>query len=80
MLLKTADDKSKRLALLEDLQRSNLLEFSQRKWLRHELSRFKKGIQGERDSAHYLDSYFKNGENHVVLHAGSGNFKAGGTN
>ena len=30
--------------------------------------RQKKGIQGERDSAHYLDGYFKGGANHVVLH------------
>jgi hypothetical protein len=68
MLLKSADDKSKRVALLEDLQRSHLLDFSQKKWLREELMRLKKGIQGERDSAYYLDNYFKGGENHVVLH------------
>lgn len=68
MILKSADDKSKRLALLEDLQRSPLLDFSQKKWLKEELMRQKKGIQGERDSAHYLDSYFKGGANHVVLH------------
>ena len=30
--------------------------------------RLKRGIQGERESAHYLDHYFKDGENHVVLH------------
>lgn len=68
MPLKSADDKSKRLALLEDLQRSQALDFTQKKWLRDELMRLKKGIQGERESAHYLDHYFKDGENHVVLH------------
>ena len=68
MLLKSADDKSKRLALLEDLQNSPHLDFQQKKWLREELYRCKKGIQGERESAHYLDSYFKDGENHVLLH------------
>ncbi len=68
MLLKTADDKSKRLALLEDLQQSPILDAKQKKWLREELSRFRKGIQGEKDSAYYLDQYFKDGENHVVLH------------
>jgi hypothetical protein len=68
LLLKSADDKSKRLALLEDLQKSPLLDAKQKKWLREELSRFRKGIQGERDSAYYLDQYFKGGENHVVLH------------
>lgn len=68
MLLKSADDKSKRLALLEELQRSQLLDQTQKKWLRDELMRLTKGIQGERESAHYLDSYFKDGVNHVVLH------------
>lgn len=68
MLLKTADDKSKRLALLEDLQRSTLLNAFQKKWLREELMRLRKGVQGEKDSAYYLDQYFKHGANHVVLH------------
>ncbi|MES2939132.1 MAG: nuclease-related domain-containing protein [Pseudomonadota bacterium] len=68
MLLKHADDKSKRLALLEDLQKSPKLDSFQKKWLRDELSRLRKGIQGERDSAYFLDQYFKDGENHVVLH------------
>lgn len=68
MLLKKADDKTKRIALLEDLQKSNLLDFRQKKWLREELGRLRKGIQGERDSAYYLDQYFKDSENHVVLH------------
>ncbi|MDP3821704.1 MAG: nuclease-related domain-containing protein [Burkholderiales bacterium] len=68
MLLKQADDKSKRLTLLEDLQKSPLLDARQKRWLREELSRTRKGIQGERDSAYYLDQYFKDGENHVLLH------------
>lgn len=68
MLLKKADDKSKRLALLEDLQSSTMLDARQKKWLREELSRFRKGIQGERDSAYFLDQYFKDSANHVVLH------------
>jgi len=40
MLLKSADDKSKRAALLEELQRSQLLDPHQKKWLREELMRF----------------------------------------
>ncbi|MEO6321884.1 MAG: nuclease-related domain-containing protein [Polaromonas sp.] len=68
MALKSADDKSKRLVLLEELQRSPALDLSQKKWLREELMRTRKGIQGERESAHYLDHYFKDGENHVLLH------------
>jgi hypothetical protein len=68
MLLKSADDKSKRVRLLEDLQKASTLNASQKKWLREELSRLRKGIQGERDSAYYIDSYFKGGKNHVILH------------
>ena len=68
MLLKSADDKSKRLALLEDLQKSAHLDAQQKKWLREELQRCKKGIQGERESAHYLDSYFNGSESNVLLH------------
>ena len=68
MPLKVADDKSKRLKLLEDLQSAPSLSFSQKDWLRTELSNLKKGIAGEREAAFYLDSYFDKGENHVVLH------------
>lgn len=68
VLLKTADDKSKRLNLLEDLQRSAMLDARQKKWLREELMRLRKGLQGEKESAYFLDQYFKGGENHVVLH------------
>lgn len=68
MALKSADDKSKRLVLLDELQRSPALDLSQKKWLREELMRTRKGIQGERESAHYLDHYFKDAENHVLLH------------
>ncbi|AMO21998.1 hypothetical protein GCM10027034_22740 [Ramlibacter solisilvae] len=68
MLLKKADDKSKRLSLLEDLQKSPLLDARQKTWLRDELMRLRKGIQGEKESAYFLDQHFKGGENHVVLH------------
>ena len=68
MLLKSADDKSKRLTLFEELLQSQAIDQTQKKWLREELVRVKRGIQGERESAHYLDHYFKGGENHVVLH------------
>lgn len=68
MLIKSADDKSKRLALLEDLQRSPAIDTFQKNWLHDELMRFKKGIQGEKESAHYIDNHFKDSENHVILH------------
>jgi hypothetical protein len=68
MILKSADDKSKRLRLLEELQQSPAVDFRQKKWLREQLLRERKGIQGEKDSAYYLDQYFKGGANHVLLH------------
>ena len=68
MALKSADDKSKRLMLLEELQRSPALDLSQKKWLRDELMRTRRGIQGERESAHYLDHYFSGTQNNVLLH------------
>lgn len=68
MPLKTMDDKSRRLALLDDLHKSALLDARQKKWLREEVIRTRKGIQGEKESAYYLDEHFKGGENHVVLH------------
>ncbi len=68
MLIKSADDKGKRLGLLEDLQKSPLMDARQKQWLREELMRCRKGIQGEKESAYYLESYFKGSENHVLLH------------
>ena len=68
MPLKAADDKSKRVKLLEDLQRVPSMSFSQKDWLRNELSNLKKGIAGEREAAYYIDHYLDKGGNHVVLH------------
>jgi len=68
VLIKAADDKSKRLALLEDLQRSPLLDRRQKDWLRDELHRTRRGIAGERDAAHYLDNYLKDDPDRAVLH------------
>lgn len=36
MILKPVDDKGRRLKLLEDLQQSPVLDFTQKKWLRTE--------------------------------------------
>lgn len=68
MRIKQADDKSKRVTFLEELKQSPLLDFKQKEWLSVELMRLKKGIQGERDAAFYIDSHFKEGPNHVILH------------
>ena len=68
MLIKSADDKSKRLALLENLQKSSLLDTRQKDWLRTELRNLKAGIKGEQAAAFYLNGHYKDGQNNVLLH------------
>lgn len=68
MLIKTPDDKSKRLKLLQELQQSDRLDDRQKQWLRNELRRLTPGLAGERDAAHYLDLSFSESKNHAVLH------------
>jgi hypothetical protein len=68
MLIKSADDKSKRLALLQDLQKSSLLDARQKEWLRVELRNLSAGIRGEREAAFHLDGHYKDGQNNVLLH------------
>ncbi len=68
MLIKSADDKSKRIALLESLQASPRLDVRQKTWVREELMRLTRGFQGERDAAHYLDNYLADSRNYAVLH------------
>lgn len=68
MLIKKADDKSKRVLLLSELQSSTLLSARQRDWLVDELDRLRKGIQGERAAAHYLDNYLAASKNNALLH------------
>ena len=68
MLIKSADDKSRRLALLQDLQKSPLLDARQKEWLRVELRNLTAGIKGEREAAFHLDGHYKDGQNNVLLH------------
>lgn len=68
MLIKSPDDKKKRLRLLEELKNSNLLDERQKDWLRSEYRRMAPGVAGERDAAHYLDLSFSESKNHAILH------------
>lgn len=68
MLIKLADDQSKRLALLESLEQSPLLDDRQKKWLRDEQWNLRKGRSGERNAAYYIDSSFKDSSNLAVIH------------
>lgn len=68
MLIKSADDKSKRLKLLEELQYSPVLDQKQKDWLFKELRNLRTGIQGEKDAAHYINTYYRESPNWAVLH------------
>ncbi|MCK9202739.1 MAG: NERD domain-containing protein [Gallionella sp.] len=68
MLIKSADDKSKRLRLLDELQKSDRLDDRQKKWLRDEYWRLAPGVAGEQDAAHYLDMVFQSAKNSSLLH------------
>ncbi|MFO1225683.1 nuclease-related domain-containing protein [Roseateles sp.] len=68
MLFKSADDKSKRLRLLESLQGSPHIDAGQRNWLAEELTCQQRGLQGERDAAFHLDSLLRDGANTALLH------------
>ncbi|MDO5691834.1 MAG: nuclease-related domain-containing protein [Pseudomonadota bacterium] len=68
MLIKSADDKSKRVALLQSLQADSSLDRRQQDWVTGELWRLRQGIQGERDASHYIDSHFRDNENYAIVH------------
>lgn len=68
VLIKSADDKSKRIALLQNLQNSALLDAWQKQRVRESLAALTKGVRGERDAAHYLDNHYRDGANHAVIH------------
>ncbi|MEI7429062.1 MAG: nuclease-related domain-containing protein [Betaproteobacteria bacterium] len=68
MLIKVADDRTKRLKLLEELQKVEHLNFPQRDWLRQQLRCLSPGSAKAREAAHYLDVVFAASNNHAVLH------------
>ncbi|MEJ7688003.1 MAG: nuclease-related domain-containing protein [Telluria sp.] len=68
MLIKSADDKSKRLKLLEQLQDSAVLENGQREWLSKQLHSQRTGMAGERNAAHYIDNHYRDRTTHAVIH------------
>ena len=68
MLIKAADDKQKRLQLLESLMTAPVLTAEQRKFASNEFWNLQQGIRGERDAAHYLDNHFAADANLAVIH------------
>ncbi len=68
MLIKSADDRSKRIALLESLLEAPHLDADQKSWLLAQWKATRYGVQGERDAAHYIDNHFSDSANHAVIH------------
>lgn len=68
MLIKRADDQTKRLALLESLQAEPALDRRQRDWLNDQIWALRMGMSGERNAAHYIDHYYQDSPNLAVIH------------
>jgi len=68
MILKHADDKSARELQLRTLADHPRLSRNAAEWARDELLRHQRGVQGERDAAHYLDSYLRDDPDRALIH------------
>lgn len=68
MLIKSADDPAERIALLESLQDSPRLDAGQKAWARDELQRLRRGAEGARAAAEFLDGYLAESRSYAVLH------------
>ena len=68
MLIKEADDHSKRLALLESLKNDSALDRTQQEWLNSQMWALRQGASGERNAAHYIDHHYKDSPNLAVIH------------
>lgn len=67
MLIKSADDKSSKLKLLEAVDKLQLNK-QQREHLTDKLWKLRTGINGEKDAAFYIDNYLKDSEYYVIIH------------
>lgn len=68
MLLKSFDDKSKRLGLLNEVLSVPHLAPDVHQWVSQEKYRLQQGIKGEKDAAFYLDGLYKDDPNFFLLH------------
>lgn len=68
MLLKSADDKSEQISLLEKLCKASNISSALRDKIYAELSMLRAGIKGEQDSAYEIDFYFGKSKNWMVIH------------
>ncbi|MBR8043478.1 NERD domain-containing protein [Burkholderia cenocepacia] len=68
MLIKTADDRTSTLALLDAIKRMPGLTACQRSLVDQEIRTMKSGIRGEADTAYEIDFHLGKSENTMVLH------------
>lgn len=68
MLIKSADDKAPRVAMLQALQARPRLPARVREWAQDELMRLQRGAAGERDAAHFLDNYLSTDPDRMLIH------------
>ncbi len=68
MLIKKADSRAKDLKILQNFLRYYRLTPQQRKLIEKEIRILKLGWLGEKESAYYIDFYYKDSKNWVVIH------------
>jgi hypothetical protein len=67
MIIKRMDSKQEEIAELTALLKGRLTSY-QRFLIERELKTIRSGVSGEKDSAYYIDFYFKNSRNWAVIH------------
>ncbi len=67
MIIKKMDSKQEEIAELTALLKGKLTP-NQRFMIERELKAIKSGVSGEKDSAYYIDFYFRNSKNWAVIH------------
>ena len=67
MIIKRMDSKEEEIAELTALLKGRLTSH-QRFLMERELKAIRTGVSGEKDSAYYIDFYFRNSKNWAVIH------------
>jgi hypothetical protein len=67
MIIKKMDSKQEEIAELTALLKGKLSD-NQRFSIERELKAIRGGVEGEKDSAYYIDFYFKNSKNWAAIH------------
>ena len=67
MIIKRMDSKEEEIAELTALLKGKLT-FHQRFSMERELKAIRTGVSGEKDSAYYIDFYFRHSKNWAVIH------------